>query len=115
MLFALLISFTICFSIELLLTATLIYYDARDYLWHSRGRDEFANHSYHCETIIGILFSISLIALCIAGIVAIVAALLPRSELYSWFDVVITFNNQLLVGTNVRSSTFCRSILLICA
>ncbi|KAF2818182.1 hypothetical protein CC86DRAFT_389138 [Ophiobolus disseminans] len=91
-----LVSFTTCFFIELLLSARLVYRNIRDY---KKKKKESPLHSYRCETIVADFLDVSLIAPCIAGILAI--ALRSRYEVYAWLDVVILYNLHHLAGTNL--------------
>jgi putative copper export protein len=94
-----LISFTICFSIGLLLSVVLIYRDVKPH--RPNGMNESFGQPYFWERVLGTLFGACQAGVAIAGIIAIVLALRSGGEMY-WVDMAVRCNLQLLTGTNVR-------------
>jgi hypothetical protein len=75
-----LISFTICFSVGLLLSVVLIYRDVQPY--RPNGINERLGHPYFWERVLATLLSACQAGVSIAGIVAIVLALRSGDEMY---------------------------------
>ncbi len=96
-----LISFTLCFSVGLLLSVVLIYRDVQPH--KTNGTSERLGRPYFKERVFSALLDAIQACLSIAGIIAIVFALLSKGEMY-WVDMAIRCNLQLLTGTNVRKS-----------
>jgi hypothetical protein len=96
---SLLIGFTICFSVGLLLSVVLIYRDVRPY--KTNGIHERLGHSFFWERVLATFFGFSHAGVSIAGITAIVFALGPKGDMY-WVDMAVRCNLQVLTGTNVR-------------
>jgi NhaP-type Na+/H+ or K+/H+ antiporter len=94
-----LISFTICFSVGLLLSVVLIYRDVRPY--KTNGTNERLGHPYFWERALAIFFGVVQGLVSIAGIIAIVFALRSKDDL-SWVDMAVRCNLHVLTGTNVR-------------
>jgi hypothetical protein len=96
-----LVSFTLCFSVGLLLSVVLIYRDVQP---HKPNRiNERLGHPYFWERVLSALLGTCQAGLSIAGITAIVFALRSKGEMY-WVDMAVRCNLQLLAGTNVRKS-----------
>lgn len=95
----LLVGFAFSFSFGLLLSALLMYIDAKDQL-NSKGR--LLGRDYRWERALALLFDIVQTGLSIAGIAGIVAAFRARKEGCSWLETGVMCSLQLAVGTNVR-------------
>ncbi|KAA8611958.1 hypothetical protein PtrV1_13834 [Pyrenophora tritici-repentis] len=96
---SLLIGFTICFSVGLLLSVVLIYRDAQPY--KTNGTHERLGHSFFWERVLATFFGFSHAGVSIAGITAIGFALGSKGDMY-WVDMAVRCNLQVLTGTNVR-------------
>ena len=94
-----LISFTICFSVGLLLSVVLMYRD--DWPYKTNGINERLRHSYFWERVLATLFGVVQGGVSIADIIAIVFALRSKDNMY-WVDMAVRCNLQVLTGTNVR-------------
>jgi hypothetical protein len=94
---AVLISFSICFSVGLLLSAMLIYHDVKPR--RSNGMSENLEHIW--QRVLAAFFGTCQAALSIVGMIAIVFALRSEGELY-WVGMAVQCNLQILSGTNVR-------------
>jgi hypothetical protein len=94
-----LISFSIYFSVGLLLSAMLIYRDVKPR--RSNGMNENLEHIYFWQRVLAAFFSTCQAALSIVGIIVIVFALRFEGELY-WVGMAVQCNLQGLSGTNVR-------------
>lgn len=98
----LLISYAVCFSVEILFCCLRIYFNVRDW---QRGEFEKLVRDFRWETALAILCDAVLVGSCVAGLSAILVALWRRNEAYFWVDVVIMCSLQLLAGSNVRHFT----------
>jgi hypothetical protein len=97
----LLISFTLCFSVGLLLSLALIYLDVQPYKTY--GRKESIGPTYLWERVLAVLFGACQAGLAIAGITAMALALRSKGHLHvDWAETAVRCNLQLLAGTNVR-------------
>jgi hypothetical protein len=94
-----LISFSICFFVGLLLSAMLIYHDVKPR--RSNGMSENLEHIYFWQRVLAAFFGTCQAALSIVGIIAIVLALRSEGELY-WVGMAVQCNLQILSSTNVR-------------
>jgi hypothetical protein len=83
---SLLIGFTICFSVELLLSVVLIYRDVRPY--KTNGIYERLGHSFFWERVLATFFGFSYAGVSIAGITAIIFALSLKGDIY-WVDIAV--------------------------
>lgn len=99
----LLVGFAFSFSFGLLLSAMLIYVDAKDQL-SSKGR--LLGRDYRWERALALMFDIVKIGLSVAGIAGIMAAFRSRKEGCSWLEMGVMCILQLAVGTNVRKWAF---------
>jgi hypothetical protein len=95
-----LISFSICFSIGLLLSAMLIYRNVKPRRSNSmNGMNK--NLESLWERVLAAFFGTCQAILSIVGMVAIVFALCSEGELY-WVGMAVQCNLQTLSGTNVQ-------------
>lgn len=102
-----LVGFAISSALGLLLSAVLMYIDAKDQLG-SKGR--LLGRDYRWERVLALIFDILQIGLLIAGTAGIVAVFRARREGCSWLETGVMCNLQLAVGTNVRKQPFPFSI-----
>lgn len=94
-----LISFTICFSVGLLLSAMLIYRDVWPYIMN--WINDRSRLPYSLESALATLFGVVQGGVSIAGIIAIAFALRSKGDMY-WVDMAVRCNLHVLTGTNVR-------------
>ncbi|KAF1937084.1 hypothetical protein EJ02DRAFT_357628 [Clathrospora elynae] len=100
---SLLISFTICFSVGLLLSTMLIYHDVRPY--KRNGINERSGHPYFWERALATLPGVFQGGVSIAGIIAILFALRSKGDMY-WVDMAVRCNLHVLTGTNPSPGDF---------
>ncbi|EDU47819.1 predicted protein [Pyrenophora tritici-repentis Pt-1C-BFP] len=105
---SLLIGFTICFSVGLLLSVVLIYRDAQPY--KTNGTHERLGHSFFWERVLATFFGFSHAGVSIAGITAIGFALGSKGDMY-WVDMAVRCNLQVLTGTNSSPGDFSEPLM----
>jgi hypothetical protein len=103
-----LISFSIYFSVGLLLSAVLIYHDVKPR--RSNGTNKNLEHIYFWQRVLTAFFGTCQAALSIVDIVAIVFAVCSEGDLY-WVGMAVQCNLQIPSGTNVRVF---QSVFLAC-
>jgi hypothetical protein len=92
----LLISSMACFSLGLLLNVVLLYRDV-----YPKRTDESRVRLGVGERVLSAVFGAVQAVLSMAGIAAVVLALLSKSDMY-WVDMAVRCNLHFLTGTNVR-------------
>jgi hypothetical protein len=98
-----LIGFSICFSVGLLLSAVLIYRDVKPRRSNGMNGMNGMNENPESlwERVLAAFFGTCQVVLSIVGMVAIVFVLRSEGELY-WVGMAVQCNLQTLSGTNVR-------------